>query len=182
MCVCFGNTEKCHQQEIFLADLCLTFMFMDCECVYVYVHVCVCLCLCVCMCCQLLFQAVPGLWHICAVAQGKSFLAADLILLKRICVFVCVCLFERETFSAGSGSGNRERWMRECQLLLCVCVCGTVLEKITQEVWTDNLKMDEWILSTVCSYIVSVCVCVCEYDTSLWAACNIVRFPEVKSC
>ncbi len=122
---------------------------------------CLCVCVCVCVCVHALSAFILGsikaLTRLCSCSGQELSLAADLILLRRICVFVCVCW--GKSLRAGSDSGNRERWMRERQLLLCVCMCVWLFKRESaQEVCTDNPKMDEWVLSTVCRC--SLCVCV----------------------
>jgi len=80
----FGSAEKCHQQEVFLADLRLTFMFTDC------VYVCVCVCVCV----SFYFRQYQDFDTFVQLLRARAFSCCrSLILLRRMCV--CLCVWER---------------------------------------------------------------------------------------
>lgn len=131
MCVCvcfFGNTEKCLQQEIFLADMCLTFMFTDCECVYMCVHAYTFVCVSVGLS-AFISRGIRTFDTSLQLLRARAFSCCRSDSSQKN-LRVCAC-GGTETFSAGSGSGIRERWIGECQVLLCVCEGGTILENHT---------------------------------------------------
>lgn len=102
-----------------------------CICVYMLVLY-VCVCVCVCLGCQLLFQAVSGLLtRLCSCSGQELSPAADLILLKRICVFVFVCVGQKRSVQEVALAIERDGWENVKSCCVHARVCGTILENRT---------------------------------------------------